>query len=171
MAHPQEKRDAVRRAFVFDQMALELAALTHDVPLATARRWKREAEAAGDDWDKCRAAQTLSGGSMEALARQMLAGFLLQYQAAMDALNTEPAEGVALLTPMKRVEMLASLADSYNKTVAASRRVLPETSQLATAMEVVQGLAVFVRTHYPQHAAAFVEILEPFGADLAKRYG
>lgn len=169
MAHPKETREAIRRAYIFDQMALELAALKCNVPTATARRWKRDAEDAGDDWDKLRAAQTLAGGSMEELARQMLAGFLLQYQSAMEALNANDQENP--LSAIKRVEMLASLADSYNKTVAASKRVLPETSELATAMSVVQMLATFIRDKYPKHAQAFVEVLEPFGQELAKAYG
>ncbi|GHD63815.1 DUF1804 family protein [Jeongeupia chitinilytica] len=169
MAHPKETREQVRRAYIFDQMALELAALKFNVPTATARRWKRDADDEGDDWDKLRAAQTLAGGSMEDLARQMLAGFLLQYQAAMEALNTDDPKNP--LSAVKRVEMLASLADSYNKTVAASKRVLPETSELATAMSVVQMLGGFIRDRYPKHAQAFVEVLEPFGAELAKSFG
>lgn len=169
MAHPKETRDKLRRLYIFDQQPIETAALQCNVPIGTARRWKSDALDSGDDWDKFRAAQILAGGSMEDLARQMLAGFLLQYQTAMEALNAN--DGEEKLTAMSRVNMLASLADSYNKTVAASRRVLPETSQLATAMEVVQLLAGFIRDRYPQHAAAFVDVLEPFGEELAKRYG
>ncbi|MFV9472784.1 DUF1804 family protein [Pseudomonas aeruginosa] len=46
-----------------------------------------------------------------------------------------------------KVQLLASLADAYNKTVSASKRVLPEkTSALATAMEVLQRLASFIRS-------------------------
>lgn len=169
MAHPQETRDKLRRMYIFDQQPLEIGALQCNVAIATARRWKSDAAAEGDDWDKLRAAQTLAGGSMEELARQMLAGFLLQYQSVMETLNANDEE--QKLTPMARVTMLASLADSYNKTVAASKRVLPDTSELATAMQVVQKLAGYIREHYPQHAAAFVEVLEPFGSELAKTYG
>ncbi|WP_410499693.1 DUF1804 family protein [Chitinibacter sp. S2-10] len=169
MAHPQETRDKLRRLYIFDQQPIEMAALQCNVPIGTARRWKSDALEDGDDWDKSRAAQTLAGGSMEELARQMLAGFLLQYQAAMEALNA--SDGEEKLTAMARVNMLASLADSYNKTVAASKRVLPETSQLATAMEVLQALAAFTRDHHPQHAAALLEVLEPFGKEVAKRFG
>ena len=84
----------------------------------------------------------------------------------MDSLNANPD-----IPAEKKVQMLASLADSFNKTVAASRKVLPETSQLATAMEVVQKMATFIREKYPKHAQAFVEVLEPFGEELAKTYG
>ncbi|WP_215782027.1 DUF1804 family protein [Paludibacterium sp. B53371] len=166
MAHSPETRDKVRRLYIFDRLGLEVAALQCGVSMSTASRWKREAQDEGDDWDKLRAAAILAGDGIESVARAALAGFLTQYQATMEALNDNldiPAE--------KKVQMLASLADSFNKTVAASRRVLPETSQLATAMEVVQKLAGFIREKYPKHAQAFVEVLEPFGEELAKTYG
>lgn len=96
----------------------------------------------------------------------MLAGLVTQYQSSMEELAHHPE-----INPATKVQLLASLADAFNKTVAASKRILPETSELATAMEVVQKLAGFVRHRYPQHASAFAELLEPFGAELAKAYG
>lgn len=166
MAHSPETRDKVRRLYVFDRIGLEMAALQCGVSMSTASRWKREAMDEGDDWDKFRAAAILSGDGIESIARAALAGFLTQYQATMDTLNANPD-----IKAETKVQMLASLADSFNKTVAASRKVLPETSQLATAMEVVQKLATFIREKYPKHAQAFVEVLEPFGEELAKAYG
>ncbi|MBX9268764.1 DUF1804 family protein [Chromobacterium violaceum] len=166
MAHTPETREKVRRLYVFDRISLEVAAMQCSVSMSTASRWKRESAEAGDDWDKVRAAALLAGDGIESIARAALVGFMTQYQATMDTLTVSdqiPAE--------KKVAMLASLADSFNKTVAASRKVLPETSQLATAMEVVQKLAGFIRERYPKHAQAFVEVLEPFGEELAKLYG
>jgi len=166
MAHAPETRDKVRRLYVFDRIGLEVAALQCGVSMSTASRWKREALEDGDDWDKLRAAAILAGDGIESIARAALTGFLTQFQTTMDTLNANadmPAE--------KKVQMLASLADSFNKTVAASRKVLPETSQLATAMDVVQRLAGFIREHHPQHAKVFVDVLEPFGQELAKTYG
>lgn len=166
MAHSPEIRDKVRRLYVFDRISLEIASLQCSVSMSTASRWKREAQDAGDDWDKMRAVQILAGGGVESVARAALAGFLTQYQSVMDAINTNPD-----IPAENKVQMLASLADSFNKTVSASKRVLPETSQLATAMEVVQKMAGFVRDKYPKHAQAFVEVLEPFSGELAKLYG
>ncbi|OHX21230.1 DUF1804 family protein [Chromobacterium sphagni] len=166
MAHTPETRDKVRRLYVFDRISLEVAAMQCGVSMSAASRWKRESADTGDDWDKVRAAALLAGDGIESIARAALAGFMTQYQATMDALTANdqiPAE--------KKVAMLASLADSFNKTIAASKRVLPETSQLATAMEVVQRMATFIRDKYPKHANAFVEVLEPFGEELAKWYG
>ncbi|MGC0153291.1 DUF1804 family protein [Chromobacterium vaccinii] len=166
MAHAPEIRDKLRRLYVLDRLSLEVAAMQCGVSMSTASRWKRESTEAGDDWDKLRAAHILAGGGIENIARAALSGFMVQYQATMEALQVDPD------TPAeKKVSMLASLADSFNKTIAASKRVLPETSQLATAMDVVQKMAMFIRENYPQHTAAFVEVLQPFGDELAKLYG
>ncbi|WP_028536166.1 DUF1804 family protein [Paludibacterium yongneupense] len=166
MAHSPETRDKVRRLYVFDRISLEVASLQCGVSLSTSSRWKRDAQEMGDDWDKLRAAAILAGDGIESVARAALAGFLTQYQATMDMLNASND-----IRAEAKVQMLASLADSFNKTVSASKRVLPETSQLATAMEVVQKMAGFIRERFPKHAQAFVEVLEPFGEELAKAYG
>ncbi|MBG3955897.1 DUF1804 family protein, partial [Pseudomonas aeruginosa] len=131
-----------------------------------ARRWKQQAEAEGDDWDKAQSAQLLAGGGLEDVARQVLAGLVTQFQATMEAIQVD-----AEIKPAVKVQLLASLADAYNKTVSASKRVLPETSALATAMEVLQRLASFIRERFPQHAQAFAEVLEPFGEIIAKEIG
>lgn len=166
MAHPPEVRDKLRRAYVFDRLSLEVAALKVGVSYGTASRWKSAACEQGDDWDKAQAAQLMAGGCIEDIGRQMLAGLVTQYQSSMEELTRDTK-----LNPVTKVQLLASLADAFNKTISASKRLLPETSELATAMEVVQKLAEFVRKQYPQHAAIFVELLEPFGDELAKTYG
>lgn len=163
MAHDTAKRTALRAAYVHDRLPLELAADKTGVPHSTAQRWKRQARTAGEDWDKLRAATLLAGEGMENVARQMLADYVVQHKALMDEINTNPELGAAA-----KVDMLASLADSFNKTVTASRKVLPETNKLATALTVLNRLSDFVRERFPQHAGAFVEILEPFGDALGK---
>ncbi len=51
MAHDEKTKADVRRYYVFDCLTLELAAEKAKVSYNTARRWKREAEARGDNWD------------------------------------------------------------------------------------------------------------------------
>lgn len=165
MAHPKEVRDKVRRSFVFDRLSLEIASSKHTVSYSTARRWKEDALAAGDDWDKAQAAQLMAGGGIESAARQMLAGLVTQYQATIVELET------AEIKPADKVSMLASLADAYNKTINASKRVLPETNELAVAMGVVQKLADFIKSRHPEHVAAFADVLGPFGDELTAAYG
>ena len=166
MAYPKEMRDKVRRSFVFDRLSLEIASSRHGVAYSTARRWKDDAAANGDDWEKAQTAQLLAGGGVESAARQMLAGLITQYQATITEL--EASENIK---PGEKVSMLASLADAYSKTINASKRVLPETNELAIAMGVVQKLADFIKSRYPEHIAAFAEMLGSFGDELTLAYG
>lgn len=166
MAHSQEVRDKVYRLYVYERQSLEIAAMMAQIPFSTARRWKDSDRQKGNDWDKMRAANQMATGGLEDVSRAILSGFLVQYQSTVDQLSLNEN-----IKPDQKVDMLASLADAFNKTVAASRKVLPETEQLATAMGVINLLAEFVQQHYPQHLTAFVEILEPFGNEIQKKYG
>lgn len=161
MAHGEDTRRAVRAAFVFDQLALESAAAKAGVPLATARRWVREAKAAGDDWERARSAQLIAGGGIEDVVRQTLAILVQQTQATAEAIQ------VSDMDPAAKVQALASLADSHTKMTAALRRIMPETDAMAIRLDVVKRLGEFVRARHPRHGAAFAEILEPFAAELA----
>ncbi|MDO4693061.1 MAG: DUF1804 family protein [Eikenella sp.] len=166
MAHPQETRDKLRQLYVSGNQSLETAALMCGITQATARRWREQAKAKGDDWDKLRAAYTLAGGKIEDLGRAMMAGFLQQYNHTMELLQVD-----AELSPVEKVKLLSSLADAFNKTVAANAKILPETSQLATALQVLEMLAEHVAQKHPKHLAALVDVLEPFGAEVEKRFG
>lgn len=165
MAHPKETRHKLRQLYVSGQ-SLETSAQLCNVAFGTARRWKEDAKTGGDDWEKLRAAHVLSGGGLEQLGRGIIAGFLAQYQSTMEAVQNDVE-----LAPTDKVKLLASLADAFTKTVNANARVLPETSKLATAMEVMQLLADFVQEKHPEQLAAFVEMLEPFGAMIEKKFG
>jgi len=163
MAHGEEVRRKVRSSFVFDGLELPAAASLHDVPEATARYWKRKARAAGDDWDKARGAQFLAGGSVEEVLRQTMALMIRQVQATIGAVEQDLE-----MAPAEKTQLLASCADSTAKLTATMRRMMPETDALAVRMDVLRRLAEFVRTQYPQHVAAFAEMLEPFGEELAR---
>jgi len=166
MAHSDDTRRKLRAAFVIDQLGLEIAALKEGVPTATARRWKSEAKAAGDDWDRARSAQMIAGGGIEDVVRQTLAVVVQQVQATVESIQAAPD-----MSPVDKVQMLASLADAYNKLMAASKRLMPETDRLGVAMDVIRRELEFARARYPQHVNAIAEILEPFGEELAKAYG
>lgn len=166
MAHPDDTRRKLRAAYVIDQFGLEIAALKLSVPTGTARRWKSEAKDAGDDWDRARSAQLIAGGGMEEVIRQTLAVVVQQVQATVESIQAAPD-----MSPGDKVQMLASLADAYNKLMAASKRMMPETDKLGVAMDVVKRLSEFVAKRKPGLAGEFVELLEPFGEELAKAYG
>ena len=158
MAHPQEIREKLRRLYVSGEQTLETAALMCEIPQATARAWKRADKEKGDDWDKMRAAYTLAGGGIEDLSRAMLAGFMVQYNSTMTMLQDSSTED---LPPSDRAKLLASLADAFTKTVSAN----------ATALELIEFLMAFVQEKHPKHLPAFVEVLEPFGAEVEKKFG
>ena len=63
------------------------------------------------------------------------------------------------------------MADAFNKTVAASRRVLPETNKLAVALGVIEDFAGYVQKQKTELLPAFVELLEGFGAVIEAKYG
>ena len=167
MAHPKETREKLRRLYVSDGHTLEIAAMMCEIPTATARSWKRAAKETGDDWDKVRAAYTLAGGGIEDLSRSLLAGFLVQYQSTMTMLQDASVEE---LMPSERAKLLASLSDAFTKTVSANAKVMPETSKLATAIEVLELFGEVIKEKYPQHLQAYVELVEPLGAEIEKKY-
>lgn len=166
MAHPDETRRAVRAAYVFDQLGLEVAAVKEGVPVATARRWKQEAKKAGDDWDKARSAQMIAGGGIEDVVRQTLAVVVQQVQATVESIQAAPD-----MNPATKVQMLASLADAYHKLMAVSKRLMPETDKLAIAMDVLKRFGEFIAKKKPALAGEFVEQLETFGDEIARAYG
>lgn len=166
MAHSDDTRRAVRAAYVFDQLGLEVAAVKEGVPVATARRWKAEAKKAGDDWDKARSAQMIAGGGIEDVVRQTLAVMVQQTQATAEAIQI--AEN---MEPLAKVQALASLADSHTKMAAVLKRMMPETDRLAVALDVIKRLLEFTRARYPGNAAGLAEMLEAFGEEVARAYG
>lgn len=166
MAHGEETRKKVRASYIFDQLTLEVSALRVGVPIATARRWQRDAKIAGDDWNKARAAQLMAGGGIEDIARQTLAAFVQQVQAATQELQVNVD-----MPPGERAKWLASLADSFAKLMVGHKRLMPETDKLATAMDVLKRQGEFVRARHPKHVGAFFEVLESFADELARVYG
>ena len=166
MAYTKDIMDAVRASYIHEQLPLNQAAARHAVPEGTARRWKDAAAKKGDDWDKLKTAYVLAGEGLEAASRQVLMGFLVQHATVMEQLNSDTE-----LSAMAKVEMLTSLSDGFNKTVSASRRVLPETNKLAVALGVIQDFAEYVQKVKPDVLGVFVELLDGFGGVVEAKYG
>ena len=163
MAKSEETRALLRKHYVFDRLSLEQAARLADVSYTTAKRWKERAAESGDDWDKVRTAAVLAGGSVEQLSQQILTEMLVQFNAVLEMVKADEK-----MPATTRVELLTSLMDNIHKSLAALRRFMPEVNGLAVGMRIVRGLAEFIQERFPQHGAAFVEILEPFGDVLPK---
>ena len=131
----------------------------------TARRWKREAEARGDNWDKVRDASTMASGKVEDVARGMLTTFVLYFESTMDELRkTED------LPVSEKAKLIQGLGDSYSKMVASSKRLLPEVSEMATAIKTVKMFGDFVQANKPELLQEFLELLNGFAETLDKEF-
>lgn len=161
MAHSSAARTAVRDAYVAGA-SLVVAADRAGVPEATARAWKRAAVGA-DDWDRLRDARILASSNTGELVQSIMREFLVLHHEAIQAVRTLPAE--------EQVQKIASLAYSLNKYMSELGRAAPELSRLGVAMEVLQALGEYIRTHRPDQAVTFLEVLEPFSEQLAREYG
>ena len=155
MAHDEKTKADVRRYYVFDCLTLEQAAEKAKVSYNTARRWKREAEARGDNWDKVRDASTMASGKVEDVARGMLTTFVLYFESTMDELRkTED------LPVSEKAKLIQGLGDSYSKMVASSKRLLPEVSELATAWKVIEMVTNLIKTKHSDLLPTFLSVLD-----------
>ena len=155
MAHDEKTKADVRRYYVFDCLTLELAAEKAKVSYNTARRWKREAESRGDNWDKVRDASTMASGKVEDVARGMLTTFVLYFESTMDELRkTED------LPVSEKAKLIQGLGDSYSKMGASSKRLLPEVSELATAWKVIEMVTNLIKTKHSDLLPTFLSVLD-----------
>jgi len=166
MAHTPETRKAVRDGYVVDKLTLEDAAARTGVSIATARRWKLDAETSGDDWERAKFAATLSAAGVESVAKVILHDYMLLHQATVEALMSGQT-----IEPLKRAEAMSRMADSFTKTMSAVAKAAPDLGRYAVAAELIDLLIKFVSEKYPQHRRALAEFIEPFGASIAQRYG
>lgn len=167
MAFPRDSRSRCFDLYVNNRLPLTTIAEQTGIPFRTISRWKQQAAKTGLDWEQARAARALTSDGIKTAAQIVLEDYLIQHKATLDALR-EPLEPIG---PLQRAEVLSRLSDSFHKAMAAHAKLSPELSRLAVAMDVMQKLAGFLRTHYPQHVEAFLEVLEPFGEELSQVYG
>jgi transposase-like protein len=165
MAHPKKKRTQARSLYVHSRYALSVIALQLDVSTATIARWKAAAREGGDDWDIARSADMMAGEGFEKMVSDAVEQFTVMFQATMDGIQDDKD-----LKPGDKAKMMASLADSFNKMINSAGRAAPSLSKLGIATDVIQRLAAFVQSDFPGHNDAFLEILEPFGLELAQAY-
>ncbi|MGX3066443.1 DUF1804 family protein [Ursidibacter arcticus] len=164
MAHDPKVRAFVRRYYVFDRFTLEQSAQKAGVSFNTARRWKLEAEKQGDDWDKVRDAQLLASGEVKELSQSLLTGFVIQYRTTMEELQNDE------LSSKEKVMLLSTLADSFTKMTAASKRILPEISAIAAAMKTIELFASLLKTKKPHLLPDFLELLDEIEPLLQKEF-
>ena len=102
----------------------------------------------------------------EDLSRAMLAGFMVQYNSTMtmpqDSSTEDLYRPTALLISAQRMRL--------RKPYQPMPVVMPETSKLATALELIEFLMAFVKKN-TQTFACLCGGIEPFGAEVEKKFG
>jgi hypothetical protein len=165
MAHAPETRAAVRAGYIYQRLTVEQAAERQGVSIATARRWKAQDAVGGDDWDSARTASSMATQSTRTMVDMVLADFLTNYQATMEAVRGEQ------MAALEKAEAMSRLADAFTKTMAAVAKASPELARYSVATEILQELAAFVREHHPDRIEVVLELLEPFAQHIARIYG
>lgn len=164
MAYTANQKKQAREFYIFKRQSVPTIALALTVPATTIRRWKREALKRSDDWDMARSSHLVAGQGLEGIVASTVEDFVMLSQSTIaDIKNSD-------VGPETRVKQLVALADATSKMVSASGRLSPKISELGVAQDVLQRLSQFVAGDFPQHADAFLEILEPFGAEIATVY-
>ena len=166
MAYGIRHRNEVKKNYIHKMLPLTQAAKLAGVALPTARRWKSEASIAGDDWDKLKAASALSSGSRDDLVKTLVNDYVILHQSVIESLKSADN-----MSAKDKVNSLASLADAFTKTMKSAGMASPELSKLAIANDIIQLLGTFIQSKFPQHIEVFLEVLEPFGEEVAKTYG
>ena len=160
MAH-----DEKTKAYVLDCLTLEQAAEKAGVSYNTARRWKKEAEVRGDNWDTVRDANTMASGKVEDVARGMLTTFVIYFEKTMEELRHAEELPVS-----DKAKLIQGLGDSYSKMVASSKRLLPDVSELATAIKTITMFGDYVQANKPELINELADLLDGFGKALDKEF-
>lgn len=156
MAHPKEKQLQLRAAYI-GGLPLEQAAQHTGVPHSSARRWKGEAKARGDDWDKFQAASLIvAGGGFDQSMGRVAAAVLLRAEAVIQRLQDPEID------PLDAARAIASLSDSLGKAKAAMRALMPETDVLAVETGAVKAFVELLIRLHPASAAAALAAMEAF---------
>lgn len=166
MAYSDDIKQQARTAYVRGRLPLTEVARRLSVSLPTLKSWKKAANDAGDNWDTARTASKLAQGGLGDLTTEVLEDFILEFKRAIDSLRNDPD-----MSAIDRADTLARLSDSYIKTTKAAASANTQLGKLAVALEVLELLGQFIQRQFPKHTALFVQVLEPFGAELGKHYG
>jgi hypothetical protein len=124
-------------------------------------RHKKKA-AASSNAAKAKTAPWLSKEKRRRLLNKLLGEFLVLHKEAMESVKAE------VVDPIKRVEALTRLSQALDRTLNALVKATPQISHLTIAQDVLKHQVAFVESNFPQHAAALLTILEPFGEELIK---
>lgn len=165
MAHSQETITAVRGAYVHERLPLKAACSKHSVSYATGRTWKSRAAAAGDDWDKARAASRQASGGLGDMTVELLEDLALLFQSTVEEVRKSDSP------PLQKAEALSRMADAYTKTMKAAGAGDAKINRLTVALETIKELGQFIAERFPEQLEPFVVILDQFDAHAAEVFG
>lgn len=165
MAHSQDTRNNVRKAYVVDGVPLTVAASIHGVSYDTAREWKRQAKEVGDDWDTARAAHRITNQSTDDVIKQLVD--IMVRQAVVVAQKLEDSS----IPAQDKVELLASISDAMAKFTKSLSRIDPKLGAMSVALDTLKTTADYLQKHDRVALAQFQDHLEGIGAVLQSRYG
>ena len=160
-----EARGVARTFYIFERLDATNIAKKMRVTKASVLRWKREAAQTGDDWDKARMAVIVKGEAQVIHLNQALESFIAIHQKVLKELQIDTR-----LKSEDKAKLLSRMAESFVRIMNAASRANPSLSHLGIANDVIKRLGDFVTKKYPEHAAVFVEVLEPFAGELTKAY-
>lgn len=164
MSSEQDKRRKARADYVYRRMTGATISMTLNISVATFGRWKKAAKESGDDWDVARTASIIAGEGIETVVSTVIEDFMIMAQSVLEEIKNGD------LRLDQKVKSLVALADAMTKMTTSAGKLAPKISELGVAQDVMQYLVEFVRENFPQHVAAILEIIEPFGESLARRY-
>lgn len=152
--------------YIYEKCTFEDISRAIAVPAKTIRAWKKRAlEKDGDDWDKTRHISELSEQNVESINRQVYASWLTKFQEVQTKILNDKD-----MDSMTRVSALASLADSFNKMVAALRKIEPEVNIASTALRVLEIIADYLNGADAVLARKFGEHIDAIGVKIQTEF-
>ena len=157
---PKYKREAYR-LYVEDSKTPAQVAKAVNVTERTVQNWMARARERGESWDKARSAYMLGPGGPESITHTFVPLFFGLMNSTIRDLDQKKDMEV-----LDRVNALTRLTDACVKASNALGRLNPTLNRASLAMEFLKLLSDYIVREFPQHKAAFAEILEPFGQHL-----
>lgn len=162
----REQIEKIRYFFVVKKISLKNLAKLYDINLKTLRFWKSRAKALGDDWEAARLAHTnkqAEDNSLEDLAKEIMKDLVVGVKGTLDQVKAEN------LDAKNKTFILANLSQSYSRAIDANKKLMPRTSEFATAIKVLNFLVSYLEEKAPNLLNEFSAHIEGFSKELEKK--
>ncbi len=164
--HDTTTRQKARTLYVYKGCSFKDIERIIKVPDKTIRRWKdRAKEMFEDDWDSVRHIISLSEQTVDTINRQVYAEWLTKFKEVQKKILND-----AKMVTTARIAALASLADSFNKMIAAMRKIEPEVNVASTALTVLETIADYLNEADEGLARKFAEHIDAIGLKIQHKF-